>query len=345
MKILHAGITYLPYNGGSTRRLINLWVNNVNQSLYLLTFQEKAKCSDEIFNDIGKYRKGIKGIFDVFRYINKIRPEKIILHNPRIAVLCIFFRYLKLIDATLIYEVHNIKSGTLHRIINKVVFNYVDSLVVLSETCKKFIGTNWKLNKRITVIPNGANFDSSITSTNPSEINSIGYIGSFSQWQGLDNITRLLQDERLLHIQFNIAGGGSPYDDFLSNLSRKNFKFYGWLNGEGINKFYSDTDALLIPRISTFGTETIVPLKVFEILQYSKLPIYSNVGGLVEFYEHFNSYGFAYNNDDYEDLVATIINIAGNRDVSSKFPTNAELKLIVNKYNWKSSFESYLKCI
>ncbi|WP_181028068.1 glycosyltransferase, partial [Vibrio jasicida] len=114
----------------------------------------------------------------------------------------------------------------------------------------------------------------------------ISYIGSFYPWQGVEdfaNVISKLDAVTMSKLKIHFVGKGPSH----SKVKRiagdfANVYFHGWLNKEKIHDIVSSSHFLIAPRPSCVATETVVPLKVLESIQYNKPMICSTVGGLTE---------------------------------------------------------------
>lgn len=113
----------------------------------------------------------------------------------------------------------------------------------------------------------------------------IGFIGSFYDYEGLDDLVaampRLLEgapDARLLLV------GGGPMEDALqaqaaASPARDNIVFTGRVPHHEVQAYYSLCDIMVYPRKASRLTELVTPLKPLEAMAQGKLVAASSVGG------------------------------------------------------------------
>ena len=120
----------------------------------------------------------------------------------------------------------------------------------------------------------------------------IGFIGSFYDYEGLDDLIAAMPallechtDARLLMV------GGGPMADALKsqaeNSSAANaIRFVGRVPHSEVERYYALTDIMAYPRKASRLTDLVTPLKPLEAMAQMKLVAASNVGGHRELMEH-----------------------------------------------------------
>jgi PEP-CTERM/exosortase A-associated glycosyltransferase len=113
----------------------------------------------------------------------------------------------------------------------------------------------------------------------------IGYIGSFYDYEGLDDLiaampglTSAQPDAHLLLV------GGGPMTDALAEQAAASpasarIHFIGRVPHEQVERYYSIIDVLAYPRKSMRLTDLVTPLKPLEAMAQGKLVAASDVGG------------------------------------------------------------------
>ena len=298
INILHFGCPYLPYQGGSTSRLHSLvqgYNNPSDFNLYLITPIKKSKDSDdEPFKSVLRKESVNKIVYDrdIKEFIEKKTIDVVVIHNSRALLKWLVFYKVLFPKIKLICEIHSFRDeGVIKSKINKFSYKFCDEIVVLSKSSKNLLVDKYNIRnshviyngfKNITTIQSKANY-------NPESGVVFSYVGSFHSWQGITTICDAI--EELYHEGFwfrnkiNIVGGGILFDEVrvrISKLDCDNINLSGWISKDSVGDVMSESHFLLAPRESTLATESVVPLKVAESIQYSIPMICSPVGGLLE---------------------------------------------------------------
>jgi len=301
LKILHFGCGYHPYRGGSSSRLEKLSLSSAmseNHSLYLITHQlsDNEKKDNVPFLEVLRQSSAnsLKFKSSIYEFLKRISPDVVILHNSRV-LLSWFINYRRFFKRTkIVLEVHSIRDDRWYeKHLNRLLYRRCSSVVVLSESCEKYIQAKYGVG-RTHVIYNGINkqrLSNNVDARvyNPNAIR-VSYIGSFYRWQGvytIVNIVNALGLDYWLTNTLNLVGGGPEFATAIKLidseiLDQGNINIEGWVNEKRVNEIYANTDYLLALRPSTSATETVVPLKVLESIQYRIPLIATNVGGLKE---------------------------------------------------------------
>ncbi|WP_339141585.1 glycosyltransferase [Pseudoalteromonas galatheae] len=299
MKVMHIGCPYLPYKGGSTARLLNL-VSSLDFktegiSQYLVTpTLSNDKSDDKYFESV--YRvENINALGFNRRFYNILRevdPDVIVTHNSKCLLNWLFFYRFKFKCVKVVNELHSFREGGLLKLyINKVLYRLCDKLVCLSKSSKNYLSENYNI-KNSVVVYNGIE---SVQKVFPSKIYdpksiTYAYVGSFHNWQGVniiaDSVIATGKDFWRKNSIY-LVGNGPEYESIkakLDNFSGGEVNIYtlGWQSKEKIDEIVSKTDLLLATRPSSTATETVVPLKVVDSIDYLKPLVATNVGGLEE---------------------------------------------------------------
>lgn len=294
MNILHIGCPYMPYKGGSTVRLRSLVTRYCEYDyikLYLATPSE-GLAGDNNFPFIEVYRdskvNNLKFSAAFFLFLIKNKPNVVVIHNSR-ALLKWLLWYKLFFSAKVVVEIHSFREESRMRtLLNGFLYKFVSAFVVLSTGSAKELKQRYGI-ADAQVIYNGIDIDKKALPKKPMSFVSFGYLGSFHDWQG---VVCIAQAAKLLGTQFwdnnklVLVGGGPSYNRCLDELGglvgHPNILVKGWVSPEEAEKILTDIDYLLAPRPSNLATETVVPLKVVESINYQVPLIISNVGGLTE---------------------------------------------------------------
>jgi len=297
MDVLHVGCAFHPYRGGSTVRLGTLIAHQPHVRSHIVT---------HVLEDDGDLH-GTSAIYRLNRYydasawrmlrqLNRdLRPAAVVLHNPWImlfwcAAVDPFHRTRR------VAEIHNFRDETRLRAgVTGALYRRMDAVVVLSRRARGLVVQRYRVApEKVFVVRNGVACDpiqAPPRSEDPRVV--FSYVGTFAAWQGVQVISRaarLLGPEFFRNAKIVLAGGGDlerQCRDELEDLIRRgDVEWHGWLDKSRADAVLAATDVVLMPRLSTLGTEYVVPLKVFEAMRYGKAVLASDVGGLTENLHH-----------------------------------------------------------
>ena len=115
-------------------------------------------------------------------------------------------------------------------------------------------------------------------------------------------------------------------------------EFKGKVSNDEISKAYDQVDVIINPRIKSYLTDTVTPLKPLEAMAYKKLVLVSNVGGMKELVKNeFN--GIVFNSDSYKEIKNVIIDVINRNDLD-KIIENG-YKFIKEEKSWKIIAKKY----
>lgn len=300
--------------GGSTKRLMNIasgiFESESNISQYLITpTQSNSEESDlyfeRVFRDKNINRIGFS--LDIFRIIKNLRLSVVVLHNSRCLMNWVLFYKVFFPKIKVIVEIHSFRDESiLKRKLSQILYKSCDAIVCLSLSSKKYLKDVYNLNNS-TVIYNGLELvQNPLTKKKYSSKSvSYAYVGSFHKWQGvcwIADAIKQLGKEHWLKNKIYLIGDGPEFKNIEKELSdligSVNVHLLGWKDATFIEKTLSQVDFLLAPRPSSIATETVVPLKVVDSVNYSKPLIASNVGGMLELLsDKGNDYAFFIDKD------------------------------------------------
>jgi len=185
----------------------------------------------------------------------------------------------------------------------------------------------------------------------------IGFIGSFVDYEGLDDLAEACGILKKKGYQFRLLLVGNenvsdsekgPIHDQITTIAKKN-NFYDWLIMPGrihkdeVKKYYSLIDICPFPRKPVKVCELVTPLKPFEALSMEKAVIVSSVAPLREIIEHKKN-GLIFEKENIEDLSNKIISLIEDNDLKKNIERNGR-KLIINIFNWDQSLKLLIKLI
>lgn len=174
----------------------------------------------------------------------------------------------------------------------------------------------------------------------------IGYIGTISEYEGLDLLINVYSKINPENSTLLIVGDG-PYfkkiQDKIGGIGKENIKIPGRVPYDDVFRFYKLIDLFVLPRISNPLTESVTPIKPMEIM-YSKKPlICSSVGGFTEIIENGKN-GFVFEANNENDLEKCMRNFLHNKGRINQIVNNA-FEMIEEKYSWEVIGKSYRELI
>jgi PEP-CTERM/exosortase A-associated glycosyltransferase len=213
----------------------------------------------------------------------------------------------------------------LTRALENYVISQADAVAVICEGLKNDLVTRGVAPQKITISPNGVDLEL-FGSPPPADAelaadlgltgkDVIGYIGSFYDYEGLDDLIAampLMQNEAHL-----LLVGGGPMEEALRAQSKASpcadrIHFAGRVSHEQVERYYSLVDILAYPRKRMRLTDLVTPLKPLEAMAQGRLVAASDVGGHKELIEH-NKTGTLFAADDPLDLAKSINRLFDNR--------------------------------
>jgi len=113
----------------------------------------------------------------------------------------------------------------------------------------------------------------------------IGFIGSFYDYEGLDDLVAAMPDLLALHPDARLLlVGGGPVGDALkaqvaASPAAHAIRFTGRVPHGEVERYYSLCDIMAYPRKASRLTDLVTPLKPLEAMAQGKLVVASDVGG------------------------------------------------------------------
>lgn len=352
MNVLHFGSYYYPDRGGNVVRMVNMLENNhCGNTLFVLTTSPSRDFDDEAYFS----RTGIRIIrIESLEDAKSFLPEVVKQYNINIVVTHIIPANIiacsVLPKKTIIMtEIHSLITSNWIKMLGKdilhrfVLNKRTSCYFVLSRGAEIYIQKHYGVKRDKTCfLPNGVtSFNAQERTPGNPDYFTFGYIGTFYQWQGTEVI--LDNAEKLLSIGPNVRlymiGGGEKEDEFKA-LQKKypgRIVATGLIPKEEADKLSREIDVLMIPRPSTLESNTAIPLKIFEAIQYGKPVILSDVYGLTEVLSEQEA--FIYKNSSKDGLFHMCEYIYANPEEMNKRYTCAVAKIV----NWPKWDEIHLR--
>lgn len=172
----------------------------------------------------------------------------------------------------------------------------------------------------------------------------IGFIGSFYDYEGLDDLIAAMPMLRARHpqAQLMLAGGG-PMDEALRRQAEPlgdAVIFTGRVPHSEVERFYSLVDVLAYPRKKSRLTDLVTPLKPLEAMAERKIVAASDVGGHRELIED-GVTGLLFPPDDPEAIAASLTRFI---DDQAGWPAMRDRGRahVAQKHDWGRNVERYL---
>ncbi|MDB2454669.1 glycosyltransferase family 4 protein [Planktomarina temperata] len=299
--ILHVHQRFLPYNSGSTVRLLRLIEidqRNSDRQHIVLCWDggDQSLPRSEAIEGIQVYRftSYYEILFLLPRIILKHRPAIIHSHNFRpgfYATPYLIFFQKSILEMHAYYE----PRGLLQQKITKYLFNLYKIKLFNSKGVQNRFAVSAKGDQDHFVIynplPNKLAAD--VTELGNQAINltktpTFGYLGSLEVFQGIDNVIEFAK----IHTDCDVLvfGRGSLQEVVKQAAKQINNLYYcGEYKYTDVGKIYSKIDVSLILRPSMPETETTVPLKIIESIVFNTPILATKVGGLLELSDVFKT--------------------------------------------------------
>jgi len=193
-----------------------------------------------------------------------------------------------------------------------------DLVITITEALKKEMVQRGVPANKIEVIPNAVDtkyfkpLDKSTQLMDRYNLHNkvvIGYIGSFVEYEGLEDLIdvvhRLIVEHKLTNMAVLLVGSGIKLDVLRKKVTTlglsKYFIFTGEIEHRYIQEYYSIIDIAPFPRKSLPVCEMVSPLKPFEAMSMGKAVVASNVDALTEIIKD-NHTGLLFEKNNLEDF-------------------------------------------
>lgn len=213
--------------------------------------------------------------------------------------------------------------------------------------------------KKITLAPNGCDTekftphspDKTLAARYdiPPNVPVIGYIGSFVQYEGLDDLIRACTHlrQRGLNFRLMLVGGGPAEDDILRAAADarlgEQLILPGRIPHAEVEAHYSLINIAPFPRKSQPVTELVPPLKPLEAMAMGKAVVVSSVQPLAEMLSDGQT-GLIFQKDSTEDLARTLAQLITHPALSSRLGKAARA-WVVTERSWKNTSKRIVSTI
>ena len=240
---------------------------------------------------------------------------------------------------------------------NSELFQYQEKMEIQAAAMSNIVITlsgalkSWLISKgvsecKISVVPNAADVTSDFIQSQHSDKFVIGYIGSITEYEGLDLV--LMAADKLRYkidnLRVMIVGEGA-YKKHLIDLVKKLrlnniVNFVGAVDHKDVPRYYAQMDVCPIFRKDYDVCKLVPPLKPLEIMSYGKAIIVSDLPPLTEIIEH-KIDGLVCPNGNINNLAQQIMTLYNNKPFAIQLGEKAKNK-IMSIYSWKKNAGIYI---
>lgn len=231
----------------------------------------------------------------------------------------------------------------------------VDAITTICEGLRNDMIERGIAPEKITAIPNAVDIEqfSSLSTADQSlreqlglvHKQTIGFIGSFYAYEGLDVLLRALPIMLPNHPDLRVLlVGGGPQNEQLKQLAyqlgiKDKVIFTGRVPHDQVQHYYDLIDVLVYPRLSMRLTDLVTPLKPLEAMAQGRVLAASDVGGHRELIcDNYNGVLFkAGDPDSLAKKVGSLLNSPQQWDELRR----AGRKFVETERNWKKSVARY----
>jgi len=301
--------------------------------------------------------------------VGEWRPDQLHAHSPVLSALAALpvARRHKL---PLVYEIRafwedaSVGNGTgragspryrLTRLLETYAARKADAVAVICEGLRADLVRRGIDPAKIVVAPNGVDMDlfgnplardrDFAMSLGLDDADTIGFIGSFYDYEGLDDLIAAMPAlvARRPKAQLLLVGGG-PMEEALkaqaaASPAADRIRFAGRVPHDQVELYYALIDILVYPRKAMRLTELVTPLKPLEAMAQRKLVAASDVGGHRELIED-GVTGTLFPAGDPAALAAALANLFERRGEWDG-RRNAARSFVERERNWSSNISRY----
>lgn len=245
-------------------------------------------------------------------------------------------------------ESHLLKRSPFAELAETITMTRADQLVVMNDAVRQIAIDRGVSAERIHVAHNAVdieNFKPMEPAKN--ETFTIGYLGSFADYEGLDDIVDVVHELKTqdVHIHVLMVGDGLRFNHIRSRIINEgleeDFTLTGRVPHEQVLSYYQDMDVLVYPRVSTGATETITPLKPFEALSLSKPIIVSDVEPLREIVGA-NERGLVFESGNIADFARSIRELMDRPEHMTALGQVGRQWVVENR-NWENVVQTFVQ--
>ena len=297
------------------------------------------------------------------------RPDILHAHSPALCGLA-GLRAADTLGLPLVYEIRAfwedaaVGNGTGHegslkyrltRRLEDYVVARADAVFTICEGLRDDLLTRGHSRRRIGISPNGVDLtlfgdpiprdDALARDIGLGEGPVIGFVGSFYDYEGLDDLIAALPAIRERHpeTQLLLVGGG-PMDESLRRQAAASpagsaIHFTGRVPHDAVERYYSLIDVLAYPRKRSRLTDLVTPLKPLEAMAQQRLVAASDVGGHRELIAD-GTTGVLFPPDDPAAMAAALSDMLGARHRWAGM-REASRAHVAERHDWSRNVDRY----
>ncbi|MEH6827316.1 TIGR04063 family PEP-CTERM/XrtA system glycosyltransferase [Parasphingorhabdus sp.] len=297
------------------------------------------------------------------------RPDILHAHSPALNGLAAL-RVAEKTGLPLVYEIRAfwedaaVGNGTgrehsprywLTRQLENHVINGADAIAVICEGLRSDLIARGVNPEKITVSPNGVDLELFgeppvrdellLAELELTEKSVLGFIGSFYDYEGLDDLIAALPILLASHpdVHLLLVGGGPMEEALKSQVERLGIgsavTFTGRVPHGEVERYYGLMDIMVYPRKAMRLTDLVTPLKPLEAMAQGRLVAASDVGGHRELIED-GITGTLFRAGDPEKIAKKLASLLNNRAVWPQTIETAR-KYVESDRNWSSNILRY----
>src|SRR6185312_12015534 len=173
----------------------------------------------------------------------------------------------------------------------------------------------------------------------------IGFIGSFYDYEGLDDLIAAMPAEAAEHPDARLLlVGGGPKEAALRAQAQASpaapaIRFIGRVPHDEVKRYYSLCDVMAYPRKRSRLTDLVTPLKPLEAMAQGRLVAASDVGGHRELVSD-GATGILFPPDDPNGCAAALSSLFRRRDEWARLREAARAH-VANNHDWERNVRRY----
>ena len=220
---------------------------------------------------------------------------------------------------------------------------------------------------RITILPNSCNperfepIERNVSLSKllaiPSSVPVIGYIGTFVQYEGLEDLAIAcgILKQKGVNFRLLIVGNENTQSNDKGTISEnilniaERYSFLEWLIMPGrvpheeVEAYYSLIDIAPFPRKPQPVTEMVSPMKPLEAAAMKKAIIVSSVKALTDMIEHKKN-GLVFEKGNIEDLANKLLLLVQDENLRSSLGEQARV-WVENERTWKKTAKTFIETL
>lgn len=222
----------------------------------------------------------------------------------------------------------------------------VDAVTTISHGLKRELMARGVPEDKVWVMPNGVDATRFTPRPAPQHLRRtlglekcfvVGFIGSFSYWEGLDLLVRAMKGVLSQRPDVRLLLVGNDEDQRFKRLADSlglsdAVTFAGKVEPERIADYYAVMDLCVYPRTKMRLTELVTPLKPLEAMASAKVVLASDVGGHKELIDH-GVTGFLFQAGSETELTRKIVELASSSSDHAAIRENAR-RMVRDNRDW-----------